>query len=91
MPSKLKSRSNTAARRCPKAVDSGQSLDSPSRRTSWAEPDRRRANAKLTMLRSFAPVPAKIMSGEYGNHSIFSPNTAFAVHLFDFRFNQGLP
>ena len=43
------------------------------------------------MLRSFAPVPAKIMSGEYGNHSIFSPNTAFAVHLFDFRFNQGLP
>ena len=41
-----KSRSNTAntpARRYPTAMDSGRALDSPSRTTSWADPDRRQA------------------------------------------------
>jgi len=38
------------------------------------------------MFRSFAPIPAKIRSGEYGNYSLFYRNTAFvAVHLFDLQ------
>ena len=33
-------------------------------------------------------VPAKIRWGEYGDYSLFNRNTAFAVHLFDFRFTM---
>ena len=37
-------------------------------------------------VRSVAPIPAKIRSGEYGNYSLFYRNTAFvAVHLFDLQ------